>query len=327
VTKSIAFTICSINYLAQAKTLGESLAIQNPEIEFVIGLVDRLDKVEIDVDKIPKNTLLEIDKIGIADFESMCANYNITELNTAVKPFYFDYFYKNRPDIQNVIYFDPDIIVFEPLTELLTNLNKYQIVVTPHTSVPIPLDELLPNETNLLNTGIYNLGFLATRRGEETYHLIDWWKERLITECKIDLKNGLFVDQIWINFVPLYYKNHFIEKGNGYNVAYWNLHSRKISKQNDKWYINDDPLTFFHFSGFELIRPTVVSKYQNRISFENRPDIIPVFEYYLQKLQQHHNDYFIKFKCFYINPNKTKKYRRIRQILQSPFYKLLNLFS
>jgi hypothetical protein len=327
VSKTLAFTICSINYLAQAKTLGESLAIQNPEIEYVIGLVDRLYKVNIDTDKIPQNTLLEIDKIGIEGFEEMCENYNITELNTAVKPFYFDYFYKNRPDIQNVIYFDPDIIVFEPLTELLDNLTTNQIIVTPHTSVPIELDGLLPDETNLLNTGIYNLGFLATSRGEETYHLINWWKDRLKTECKIDLINGLFVDQIWLNFVPLYYKNYFIEKGTGYNVAYWNLHARQVSEQNSKWFINDSPLTFFHYSGFELKKPDVVSKYQNRITFENRPDIVPLFDFYVNKLKQNHNDYFINFKCFYIKPNKTKKYLRVRKFLQSPFRKLLAIIS
>ncbi len=326
-SKTIAFTICSINYLAQAKTLGESLAIHNPEIEYVIGLVDRLDMVNIDADKIPQNTLLEIDKIGIEGFEEMCENYNITELNTAVKPFYFDYFYENYPDVQNVIYFDPDIIIFQPLTELLNNLSKFQIIITPHLSVETALDNFIPNETNHLNTGIYNLGFLATSRGDESFQLIDWWKERLKTECKIDLKNGLFVDQIWINFVPLYFKNYFIEKGDGYNVAYWNLQTRNVSERKGKWYINDSPLIFFHYSGYELKKTTIVSKYQNRIHFDNRPDILPLFEYYSEKLRANHNDYFVNFKCHYIKPNKIKKYKRVRKVLQFPFIKLLSILS
>ena len=36
------FTLCAANYLAHAKTLGESLAQHNPDYHFVIGLVDRL---------------------------------------------------------------------------------------------------------------------------------------------------------------------------------------------------------------------------------------------------------------------------------------------
>jgi len=37
--------------------------------------------------------------------------------------------------------------------------------------------------------------------------MIDWWKERLKNDCRIDLCNGLFVDQHWINFVPIFYKD------------------------------------------------------------------------------------------------------------------------
>ena len=44
---TLAFTICSINYLAQAQTLGQSLQKTNPDVEFVIGLVDKLKNVSL----------------------------------------------------------------------------------------------------------------------------------------------------------------------------------------------------------------------------------------------------------------------------------------
>ena len=92
---TLVFTLCSVNYLAQAITLGDSLKEQNPDMNFVIGLVDKLETKEIDQSKLPKFQLLEVDKINISDFEEMCLRYNITELNTAVKPYYFDYFLKS----------------------------------------------------------------------------------------------------------------------------------------------------------------------------------------------------------------------------------------
>ncbi|MFC0183630.1 hypothetical protein SAMN04515674_11746 [Pseudarcicella hirudinis] len=321
---TLAFTICSINYLAQAQTLGQSLKEQNPDVEFVIGLVDRLDKVQLEADKIPPFQMLEIDKINIENFEEMCLNYNITELNTAVKPFFFDYFLKNRADITNIIYFDPDIIVYDKLDKLQNSLLTYEIVVTPHISSPIN-DRLDTNETDHLNTGLYNLGFIAVRRGEETIKMIDWWKEKLKKDCRIDLCNGLFVDQHWINFVPLFYKNVLVEKYPGYNVAYWNLHERKVTQENGKFFINNVPLIFFHFSGYELKKPEEVSKYQNRSSFENRPDIVPLFRYYAQKLSDNFNEYYIQIKCFYIKPPKIKRYKRVRKVLQLPFKKLIEL--
>jgi hypothetical protein len=40
--QEIIFTLCSNNYLAQAKTLGDSVKKFNPDVLFVIGLVDKL---------------------------------------------------------------------------------------------------------------------------------------------------------------------------------------------------------------------------------------------------------------------------------------------
>lgn len=318
---TLVFTICSINYLAQAQTLGNSLLLQNPEIEFVIGLVDRLDKVNIDKDKIPPFQLIEIDKINIPDFEEMCQHYNITELNTAVKPFFMDYFYKNRPDIQNVIYFDPDIIVYDKLDVMLNRLKQYQIIITPHINTPYK-DNKRVTELDHLNCGLYNLGFIATSRGNDTYELIQWWAKHLQKDCRIDLANGLFVDQHFINFAPIFWKNVLIESDWGWNVAYWNLHERQISKTDDnKFFINDKPLLFFHYSGFELNKSTEVSKYQDRIQFNERPDIAEVFEIYKKQLSLNHNQYFQTFKCFYVKPKtvKVKRYVRVRKYLRKPF--------
>ena len=324
---TLAFTICSINYLAQAQTLGQSLQKTNPEVEFVIGLVDRLDKVTLDADKIPPFQLLEIDKINIEGLNEMCDIYDITELNTAVKPFYFDYFFKNRADIQNVIYFDPDIIVFDSLKPMTDNLIEKHIIVTPHITSPIN-DKFDTREIDHLNTGLYNLGFIAISRHKQSYQMVNWWMDRLKKDCRIDLCHGLFVDQHWIVLVPVFFREIvLVDKYAGYNVAYWNLHERKVTQRDGKFFINEVPLIFFHFSGYGINKPNEVSKYQNRSSFDNRPDIIPLFQYYAQKLRDNFNDYYSKFECFYIKPPKIKKYRRIRKVLQLPFRKIIEIVS
>jgi Nucleotide-diphospho-sugar transferase len=321
---TLAFTLCSINYLAQAQTLGQSLQKTNPDVEFVIGLVDKMDIVNLEKDKIPPFQLLEIDKINIDSLEEMCELYDITELNTAVKPFYFDYFLKNRPEVKNIIYFDPDIIVFDNLKPLKDSLNKYSIVLTPHITSPIN-DKFDTREIDHLNTGLYNLGFVAIRRSESSSAMINWWMERLKKDCRIDLCNGLFVDQHWMIFVPIFFKNHvLVDRYFGYNVAYWNLHERVVTQENGKFFINATPLIFFHFSGYGINKPQEVSKYQNRSNFENRPDIVPLFEYYAAQLKNNFNDYYSQFNCYYIKPAEIKKYLRVRKVLQSPFKKLLS---
>ncbi len=319
---TIAFTICSINYLAQAHTLGESLAVTNPGIRFFVGLVDRLDHVQFDTGKEPRYELLEIHKIGIEGFGEMCGRYNITELNTAVKPFYFSYFWKEFPQAEKLIYFDPDIIVFQPLTALLQQLDTSDAVLTPHVLTPVE-DRKTPNELHHLNTGVYNLGFVAFRKTEAARVFVKWWEDKLRYECLIALCEGLFVDQNWMNFLPVFVPGTYIERHPGYNVAYWNLHERTVSRKQDTYYVNEESeLLFFHYSGYDPARPEVLSKYQDRFVLGERPDLHTLFAYYGRRLEANGQEYYRTFPCSYIKPPEVRRYQRVRKWLSAPLEKL-----
>jgi lipopolysaccharide biosynthesis glycosyltransferase len=324
---TIAFTICSINYLAQARTLRNSLIATNPDVQFFVGLVDKLDGVTFEEAHAPDFPLIEIDKIGIDGFEEMCSRYNITELNTAVKPFYFTYFWNHYPDAQNVIYFDPDIIVFQPLTELIQRLSQSEAVLTPHLLTPIE-DRKTPNELHHLNTGVYNLGFVAMRRSPEMTAFVKWWEEKLRYECKIDLCNGLFVDQNWMNFLPVFVPGTYIEKHPGYNAAYWNLHERLFSEQDGTFYVNgSSSLIFFHYSGYDPYKPDILSKYQDRYELKERTDLKELFDLYRISLIDNGNGYYRNFPCAYIKPKKILRYQRIRKLLRAPVNYLIKKLS
>ncbi|WP_234734315.1 glycosyl transferase [Tellurirhabdus bombi] len=321
---TLAFTICSINYLAQARTLGDSLKQTNPDWQYVIGLVDKLDGANLPAELIPPYPMLEVDQIEIEDFAGMCDRYDITELNTAVKPFYIDYFFRNHPEATQVIYFDPDIIIFQPLTRLSQHLTEYNMVLTPHICSPVN-DWLNPNEMHHLNTGIFNLGFIGLQKTTESQRFVNWWKQRLVYECRIDLCEGLFVDQHWVNFAPIYHEGVWIEKHPGYNAAYWNLHERFFSEEQGVWRVNGEvDLQFFHYSGYGPYKPQDVSKYQNRFTFENRPDIAPLFDLYRQRLLNNRNDVYRTYPCVYIKPPKILYYQQIRKALKSPLNKLIS---
>jgi hypothetical protein len=320
--KKVVLTICSINYLAQAKTLGDSLLEHNPDYSFVIGLVDRLDQSDIPHADLPDFPIVEVHTIGIPDFEDLCSRYNITELNTAVKPFYLDYLYKSHPEIELLHYFDPDIVVYQGLTEIEKGLEKNSLFLTPHILTPYP-DDYRPQERDLLNTGLYNLGFLGTKRSANTDSFLKWWGERLYEYCYIDLANGMFVDQNWVNFAPIYYEDVFVSRHLGLNMAYWNLHERSLNIEGNGLLVNDQfPLIFFHFSGYDPSSPTEISKYQNRYSFLDKADVASVFDYYAQLLIKNGHASYKKYNCYYIKPEAIiprKKYLRVRKYLSLPF--------
>src|SRR5438034_6302282 len=50
----------------------------------------------------------------------------------------------------------------------------------------------------------------------------------------------------------------------GYDVAYWNLKHRRLAGPPGAPQVNSEPVYFYHWSGFDPLRPTALSKHQNR---------------------------------------------------------------
>lgn len=281
--KNLVFTICSMNYLGQALTLGDSLKRTNPDYKFIIGLVDRIEERAT---FLADNTheIIEIEKIGVTDFKGMCTRYTIVELNTAVKPYFAEYLMNENPDITNFSYLDPDMKVFRKLKPLEDQLLKYNMVLTPHMTSS-PKDKLTINEYSVLGVGVYNLGFIGMKRSEETIRFLRWWQEKLLHECIYDRQRNVNVDQGWVALAPGYFDDVLVWRHKGANTAYWNLHDRQFEKQGENYLINNDTdLLFFHFSGYKPSLPEFVKKGQARITFENRPDIVDLFKDYQNEL-------------------------------------------
>lgn len=324
-TDKVIFTICSVNYLSQAITLGNSLKDTNPDIEFRIYLVDRLEGREELTEKVPF-TLIEIEQIPIAEFEEMCLKYNVVELNTSVKPFIFDHILKTEPNVEQLVYFDPDIMVFQPLNELFGNLDNYNMVLTPHILTPSDDDSHVQPERNFLSTGIFNLGFIGIKRSPEIERFLQWWMKRLIDQGYNRLEHHLFFDQKWINYAPVFFDRVYIEKGRGYNMAAWNLHERRLSIKDGMYYVNEkEPLVFYHFSSYKVARPDLISAHTT-YSFTMRPDLKDIISLYHDQLLNNGEHYFKQFPYFYTGYKQQVLRKKVLQH-SSPFMKKLRLLK
>jgi len=269
-------TVISKNYVSHARILAESFKKHHPGGRFFVLLCDRNDG-HVDPAEEPFE-MVEVETIGIPDFRSMAFRYNVIELDTAVKPFFFRWLFDHF-DIQKLVFFDPDILVTKRLDDLSRELDSCAIALVPHMTTPVD-DGKTPSEQMILQAGIYNLGFLGMRRSKAVDDMLAWWQDRLAKYCYIRVEEGLFVDQKWMDMVPGYFPNVSILREPGYDVAYWNLHERTLEKVNGEWTANGKPLFFYHFSGYNPLLPEKVSKHQTRILFERRPDIAQIFEEY-----------------------------------------------
>jgi hypothetical protein len=313
---SCVFTIVSKNYISHARVLIKSFLNHHTDVKTFVLLADKIDGY-FDTSK-EAFEVIEADSLDIDDFDSFSFKYNIAELNTAVKPFFFEYLF-SRYGFKKIVYLDPDIVVFRELTEIFELLDKYSILLTPHITKPVPDDGFFPSDIDILRSGCFNLGFIGLSKRKNVERLISWWKERLYDKCLMAPISGYMVDQIWISFVPSFFDDYFLLKNPGYNVAYWNLHERSITKKDGDFMIDASPLYFFHFSGFEFNNLENISKYQNRFRLLDIPELKELLEMYKGLLIENGYNEVSKWPYYY---GFFKNGSRIPEIARSIYWGL-----
>jgi hypothetical protein len=275
-----ACTIIAKNYVAFARTLAQSFLSFHPGSKFYALVVDDFEG-HLD----PTDECFEIVRLGelnIPNLPGFCFKYDVKELCTAAKAHLLDYLLREK-SVGKLLYLDPDILVTGRLDALYEQLDVSDIVLTPHLDADYPDDGLLPDDGYILRAGQFNLGFIGVNASDNAKSFLEWWKPKLYRKCIVDLQGGYFVDQKYVDFAPIFFENVFIERGVGYNIAYWNLHSRRVGRANGAWTCNGGPLYFFHFSGHapggaEISSHIPASVARHRLS--NRPDLRELFDEY-----------------------------------------------
>lgn len=292
--KNIIFTICSANYLTKAKITLDSVA-KHSSYETVLFLTGSKPPIEKDFG----HTIITVDQaVTSADtLNKMGAKYDFTEFNTAVKPFCFQYFFNKNYD--RAVYIDPDTLTMSDLDGLLDTLGvTRKALATPHYFAPPPDDGQTPSALDISRSGLLNFGFLGLAKCDEVTLFLDWWQNELAHNCVIDISNGIFVDQSWGQQIICMVPDLEIMRHPGWNVAYWNLHERTLSRKGSKYYVDSQPLVFFHFSGFTPKEQ--VSKHGNRAKIAPKSAIEKLANYYADLLETHadmddQEDYFQHF--------------------------------
>ncbi len=243
------FTSIAANYLPKARVLAESVKRHAPQVHFALVLTDAVPG-SFDLAAEPFDELLTIEQLGIPDWEQWLFQHTVMEACTGVKPFAL---LKLLQQHGQVFYFDPDIVLFSSLERLQAQLASASVVLTPHTLAPeTELRAVIDNELTFLARGLYNLGFIGVRQCDEGRRCARWWADRCLHFCFDDVPAGIYTDQKWIDFVPLYFDDVTVLEDPGCNVCTWNYTQRHIAGDLAAGFtVNGQPLVFHHFSGYD----------------------------------------------------------------------------
>jgi hypothetical protein len=264
-------TIATSDFLPWALVLFESIHRHHPSAQCVLLYVHaegepRALPVIEGVEVIGTSAVVDADREA-----DLRRRFNVAELCFALKPALLAHCL--RKHARHAVYLDSDVDVLAPLDAMDDALGAHCVLLTPHLDTAIPIDGKLPSDLTILRAGACNLGFVAIRDEPESHEVLAWWSERIARWGYVAPEHGYQGDQKWMDLAPALFPCVGYLRDRGSNVAAWNLHSRTVRVVAGKPAVDDAPLAFFHFSGFDPDRPDVLSKYQNRIRLPEVPAV------------------------------------------------------
>lgn len=266
------FTSSAPNYFPKVKILRDSIKRFSPHVKFVWLVADLYDENLVKTVGHHFDDLIFVNDLEISADIRWTFGHNLVELATAVKPNAAINLLK-RSDAKGVVYYDPDMVLFSDVDEIYDRLSSSSILLTPHICMPEKtVDHVLDNEIGSLKHGVFNLGFFGVSRSAEAFRFLDWWNERLRHFCRTDLNSGVFTDQKWLNFAPIFFEGVEILKNSRFNVATWNITQRTMTGcLSEGIQIDGEPLGFYHFTGFD-------KGAHERMALKYAPELKPLHE-------------------------------------------------
>jgi hypothetical protein len=147
---------------------------------------------------------------------------------------------------------------------------------------------------------------------------LNWWAEMCPYKTEINQESGLFVDQKYLDILPVQFQGVKIIKHQGCNLASWNIQTCKREIINGKLIINQkfEPI-FIHFN-----RETIVNIFN-----QNDKLLQPYLEEYIQLLKNegfdlHHNNKNLDFSKYNTPFLKLKRKLLLRTRLKRFLFKL-----
>ncbi|NUS64932.1 MAG: FkbM family methyltransferase, partial [Saccharothrix sp.] len=248
----IACTVATAAELPAVKVLSSSFLANHPQARFLALVVDAL----------PENSgpgLVTPADLGMSreELAELATGCTAAQLCGVLRPKLLEQLLGQGVP---VLYLDPWVQVLHPLTDLVeASVRRGPLVLLPRALRPLPDDGLRPTPTELLETGVFDPGFLLVAPGAEPF----------LRSLSDQLRRTPDATKAVLDMAPALVNLHVLRDAT-VGLSVWNASQRDLHRRPDGTLTTvGEPIRSVHFAGFDPHRPWLLSA-----DFADRPRVL-----------------------------------------------------
>ncbi|WP_158849401.1 FkbM family methyltransferase [Saccharothrix deserti] len=248
----IACTVATAAELPAVKVLSSSFLANHPQARFMALVVDAL----------PENSgpgLVTPADLGVSQEElaELATGCTAAQLCGVLRPKLLEQLLGQGVP---VLYLDPWVQILNPLTDLVeAAVKRGPLVLLPRSLRPLPDDGLRPTPNELLETGVFDPGFLLVAPGAEPF----------LQSLGDQLRRRPDATKAVLDMAPALVNLHVLRDAT-VGLSVWNAPQRDLHRRPDGTLTTiGEPVRSVHFAGFDPQRPWLLSA-----DFADRPRVL-----------------------------------------------------
>jgi len=250
------------HYLARGLALYRSLRRHSPSFRLWVLCLDSLAYRLLSQLALPNLILLPLEDLERGDPALLAAKRNrkLLEYYFTCTPLLPLFILDRHHDVPMITYLDADLFFFSDPAPIYEEIGEFSIAIIGHR---------FPEHLRHLEIhGVYNVGWLSFRRSAEAFLCLQRWREQCIQWCTRRPENDRYADQKYLDEWPTLYKGLVVLRHKGANLAPWNLANYNIEWDEDRVWVDAQPLIFYHFHGLHPLQNWFYDSEMDRYSLK-----------------------------------------------------------
>ncbi|HEX4984472.1 MAG TPA: hypothetical protein VFV71_00240 [Burkholderiales bacterium] len=240
-------TLFDKNYLTRGLALHASLQRHRPGSMLVVLCLDEATRDMLARMSLDAARLVSLDELEGYDpsLKAVRGARLPAEYYFTCKPVLMRYMLDTHAHLGRVTYLDSDLYLFSDPATLFDRYADASVLLTPHRFPESVADRI--------QYGLFNAGWVSAASGGEGRRFVEWWRERCLEWCVLNVEGDRFADQKYLDRVPDMFRGSVALPDKGVNLGPWSLESMDVAREGDAVSVTGEKLVFFHFHGLRRI--------------------------------------------------------------------------